>query len=101
MKLIGTIMLAAMIMPAKVEIEPVAAGVFFVEAWNSQEGVIYKTQTKSHKVMFNMEHILTAEEVKNGTVINVEQGASARQYFIKMSFDKVMKGIIGTYRRQQ
>jgi hypothetical protein len=51
--------------------------------------------------MFNMEHILTAEEVKNGTVINVEQGASARQYFIKMSFDKVMKGIVGTYRRQQ
>jgi len=98
MKLIGMIMLATMIVPQKVEIEAVTGGVFYVESWDCQAGLLVKG-TKEKKVMFNMEHILYAEEKGKYTVITVEDGNDTRQFLIKMKFDDAMKGIISTYHK--
>ena len=99
MKLIGMIMLATMIAPIKgVEIETVTGGVFYVEAWDCQAGLLVKG-TKEKKVMFNMEHILYAEEKGKYTVITVQQGNDIREFLIKMKFDDAMKGIISTYHK--
>ena len=99
MKLIGIIMLATMIAPTKgVEIETVTGGVFYVEAWDCQAGLLVKG-TKEKKVMFNMEHILYAEEKEKHTIITVQQGNDIREFLIKMKFDDAMKGIISTYHK--
>jgi hypothetical protein len=98
MKLIGMIMLATMIVPQKVEIEAVTGGVFYVEAWDCEAGLLVKG-TKEKKVMFNMEHILYAEEKGKYTIITVEDGSDIRQFIIKIKFDDAMKGIISTYNK--
>jgi len=98
MKLIGMLMLATMIVPLKVEIEAVTGGVFYVEAWDCQAGLLVKG-TKEKKVMFNMEHILYAEEKGKYTVITVEDGNDTRQFLIKMKFGDTMKGILSTYNK--
>jgi hypothetical protein len=98
MKLIGMLMLATMIVPPKVEIKAVTGGVFYVEAWDCQAGLLVKG-TKEKKVMFNMEHILYAEEKGKYTVITVENGSETRQFLIKMKFDDAMKGILSTYNK--
>ena len=99
MKLIGLIMLATLCVPAKVEIELIGQGVFYVDAWDSEAGLLVKSQKKAHKVMFNMEHILFAEEKEKYTTITVEYGSDTRQFLIKMEYEDVMKGIIKTYNR--
>jgi|TARA_R100001530_G_scaffold41687_1_gene31920 hypothetical protein len=99
MKLIGMIMLATMIAPIKgAEIETVTGGVFYVEAWDCQAGLLVKG-VKEKKVMFNMEHILYAEEKGKTTIITVEDGNNTRQFLIKMKFDDAMKGIVSTYHK--
>lgn len=88
-----------MIAPTKgVEIETVTGGVFYVEAWDCQAGLLVKG-TKEKKVMFNMEHILYAEEKEKHTIITVQQGNDIREFLIKMKFDDAMKGIISTYHK--
>jgi hypothetical protein len=96
MKLIGMIMLATMTVPIKTEIETVSHGVFYVEAWDCEAGLLAKG-TKEKRVMFNMEHILYAEEKGKTTVITVEDGNATREFLIKMKFEDTMKGIISTY----
>ena len=91
-------MLATMIVPPKVEIKAVTGGVFYVEAWDCQAGLLVKG-TKEKKVMFNMEHILYAEEKEKYTIITVQQGNDIREFLIKMKFDDAMKGIISTYHK--
>ena len=99
MKLIGIMMLATMIVPSKLEIETVTGGVFYVDAWNSEAGLLVKSQKKPHKVMFNMEHILFAEEKGKYTTITVEYGSDVKEFSIKMSYKDVMKGITSTYQK--
>jgi hypothetical protein len=97
-KLTAVVLLALMPLAPKPKIETISGGVFYVDAYNSQEGVIYKAQKTPHKVMFNMAHILYAEEgAKNTTTITVENGSSIREFLIEMKYEDVMRGIKKTY----
>lgn len=105
---IGTMILAVMVvfMPPKIEITPVAPGVFYVEAslieYDSVDrgilgSALIKSPNPPRRTMFNMEHIILIEEVDKETVLITTTPLS--EYFVNMSFDKVMKQIIQTYRR--
>jgi len=101
-RLTALTLMASLMLSPKAEIEVISAGVFHVDAYNSQEGIINKTQRKPHQVMFNMAHILFAEEVsKSETSITIEYGNDVREFIIKMKYNDVMKGIKSTYQRGQ